>query len=355
MPLIGSITRLQRTIDRTFEETQLFRAWLNYVSSVRNTIRNSLRQYMLLQQNLARREQIEAEVIVYQQLAENPVVAGRNGDRAQVQNQIQDYQSDLAGLEGQIENNRISLVDEIGLDFIGLDQVENLEFAADDLYGEAYLDRPVEDVVAEAFDNDVEIQVLRIRRSNEELKLQLAERGKWDITGRVSGSYDFRTRGDDVRERSGYNVGLGVTVKRNDPQLLDLSVRQSQAGIGQLDAQIENRSREISSNIRQSLNQALSTRRVIQESVVSVASREEVYQQQLAEYIEGGQTIENVIQARNQYFNALRGLTQSITQFYNIALGLDQSSGQYFVQLEDLMPDFESISGSRADESLFDN
>jgi len=88
---------------------------------------------------------------------------------------------------------------------------------------------------------------------------------------------------------------------------------------------------------------------VIEESAAGVASRLNVYEQQLASYLEGGQTIENVIQSRNQYFNALRGLTQSITQFYNTALELDEASGQYFVLLDDLLPDFEGFNNSEQD------
>jgi hypothetical protein len=345
MPLIGSITRLERTIDRTFEETELYRSWLNYISSVRNTIRNSLRQYMFLQQNLARRADIEQEIVEWQRVAALPQVATFTEDLDQIRNQIQDYQSDLAGLEGQIENGRITLQDNIGFEALDIDQIVTQQFSPSNLYGLQYLNRPSGEVISEAFENDNQIQVLRIRRSNEELELELALRGKWDITGRLSGGYDFRTQGDDPRERSSYSVGVGVSVRRNDPRLLELSVQQSRADIGRLDAQIEDRRRDLTSEIRRSLNQAASTRRVIEESVVGVASRLQVYERQLRDYLEGNETVENLIQGRNQYFNARRSLTQSITQFYNVALDLDEASGQYFIQLSDLLPDFSGADG----------
>jgi len=348
MPLIGSITRLERTIDRTFEETELFRAWLSFISGARNTIAGSLRTYVFLQRNLERQRLNEIELEELRALLGNPALADRPNDRAQIESEILDLQSDQAGLEGQLENNRLNLLDNIGLDALPMEQVARLEVSPDNLYGEEYLTRPIQDVIDEAFANDIEIQVLEIRRSNEELELDLALRGKWDISGRLSGSYDFKRRGDDPREPSGYRVGLGISVQRNDPRLLDLSVRQSRADIGQLDAQIEDRNRELTSEIRQNLNNASSSRRVIQDLAVSVQSRRALYDQEIAEFLAGEDSVENLLQAHNQYHQAESELVGEIFDFYQTALELDEASGRFFVELEDLLPEF---NGAEEDEA----
>jgi outer membrane protein TolC len=141
-------------------------------------------------------------------------------------------------------------------------------------------------------------------------------------------------------------------VQRNDPRLLDLSVRQSRADIGQLDAQIALRNRELASEIRRSLNQAESTRRVIRELTASSESRRNLHQQELTEFLAGNETVENLIQARRQLFMTMEDLNEEVFEFYDVALDLDEASGQFFVQLGDLIPQFESIEGNGGSTSV---
>lgn len=340
VPLFGSFTRLQRTIARTFEESEMFNAWLGFIEQVREAISDSQHSYLSLQYSLGAQRLVLAANADIRALEQDPRLAARTNDRAQLRAQLQSYQSEITSQEGRVDTDRIWLLNAIGLD--ALDDVAPMEVAAGGVSA-AYLTRNQADVIAEALRNDVEIQVLEMGRRNEQLKKDLALKGKWDITGRVTGGYDFESRGDDRSDPAGYRAGVGVSVRRNDPKLLQLSVRQSEAKVRQFEAKIEFRRRQLGNDIRRNLVQAASRQRVVRDLHASQESRRGVYEQKLAAYLAGTETVDNLIQARKQLHDTERDLLDETIEFHRIMIRLNEASGQYFVVLGDAVPKFEGM------------
>ena len=230
-PLFGSFTTLERVTELNFEENELLNAWLDFIDTVRDGISDSHEAYVSLQTAIRRRQIAVETVGDFEQLLSDPRIERSGDERRQVEDQIQAFQSETVEQDGNIEVSLIELLDRLGLDQLNLEDIRQMHTEDEGLYGSHYIESDIESVIAEALKNDVEIRVLEIAKRNAELKRSLAERGKWDITGRLFGKYDFDRKGDDPGERSGYEVGVGVSVQRNDPKLLRLSLQQAEAEI----------------------------------------------------------------------------------------------------------------------------
>lgn len=343
VPLFASFTRLERITERTFEESEMLEAWLDFIETVREAINESQRSYFQLQHELGRRALTETIVADYRRLLDEPAVGSRAADRAQIQAQFQSYQSELIQGAGNIDAARIGLLDDIGVETLSLDEVRPAELYADDFYGARYLQKDVRELIAEAVGNDVGIQVLEIARKNEDLKKQLAIKGRWDIVGRLSGGYDFASRGADRARPAGYSAGVSVSVQRNDPKLLRISMRQSEAEIKKFGAQIASRQRQLQNEIRRNLAQAINARAVIRELLAGRELRRAVFAQKRADYLEGSDSIDNLIASRSQLYDVEGDLLEELIEFYEIIIALDEATGQYFVQLGDAVKQFQRM------------
>lgn len=344
IPLFASFTRLERITERTFEESEMLEAWLDFIQTLRNSINRSQQAYFNLQQQVGSRGLITGIIADYQLLAGEPQVISRPGDLALVQAQLQSYQSDSIQGEGNIDSARIQLLDNIGVENLSLDEVRSADLYAEKYYGAHYLEQEISDVIDEAIRNDVEVQVLEVARKNEDLKKQLALKGRWDIIGRLDGGYDFASRGANRARPAGYTTGLSVSVRRNDPRLLSISLQRSDAEIRKYGAKIAHRQRQLQNEIRRNLLQAGNARRVIRELMAGRELRRSVYEQKRADYLAGNDTIDNLIQTRSQLHNVEDDLLDELIEFYEIIIDLDEATGQYFVQLGSAVQQFDRMN-----------
>jgi outer membrane protein TolC len=344
IPLFASFTRLERITERTFEESEMLEAWLDFIDTLREAINTSQQAYFELQEELGARDLAERIIHDLRQLADEPYVIARPSELAQIEAQLQSYQSEITQGDGNIDSARIGLLDNIGLETLSLDEVRRADLYAEKYYGAHYLEMGIEELIAEAVRNDVEIQVLEIARKNAELKRQLAINGRWDIIGRLSGGYDFPSRGVNPARPGGYRAGLSMSVQRNDPKLLSISLRQSAAEMRKFGAQVAYRERQLQNEIRRNLVQAANARRVIQELMAGRELRRAVYEIKRTDYLAGADTVDNLLQTRSQLYNLEDDLLEELIEFYEIIIDLDEATGQYFVQLGDAVQQFERMS-----------
>ncbi|MFL3657632.1 MAG: winged helix-turn-helix domain-containing protein [Opitutales bacterium] len=179
------------------------------------------------------------------------------------------------------------------------------------------------------------------------------------------GNYDFEQRGDDRRKRSGYELGLGFSVQRNDPKLLLLSLQQADAEIKRFDAQVEWRERKVHHLIKRKVSQARSSRLLVEELKASRTLRQSVFAQKLEAYKNGSESIDNLIQARDG-LSILRLLRKKKNKVPVIIItarsdvserieGLDLGADDYLVKpfyLEELIARLKSILRRSAGEGL---
>ncbi len=334
-PLFSSVTTLERVTERTFEQNELLEAWLDFIDTVRDEVSDSQEDYIDLQNSIKRLKLAEVTVRDFQNLLDETKIIGTgNGDEIrQIEDQIQAFLSMTVNQRGNVDIWQIGLLDSLGLDVLPLEKVEPLEMRGDDYYGKQYIEKDLEQIITEAIQNDVEIKVLNIARQNAELKKSLAERGKWDIIGKLFGTYDFENRGDNIRRPTGFGVGLGFSVQRTDPKLLRLSLQQAEAEIRKFTADITWRERQVKNLIRRRVSHVRNRRILVNELSVSRELRNSVYLQKLEAFRKGNETMDNLIQSRVSLFETEKEFLEQIAEFFETVVDLDVASGYYFQQL----------------------
>lgn len=342
-PLFSSFTRLERITERSFEESEMLGSWLDFIETVGDAIAESQEDYFDLQNLLALRSLVVAAQADFAALMEEPGVSGRERDVSLVRDQIQAYQSRLVEQDGEIAAAHISLMDRLGLDGLPLSSITTMDLYARDFYGAQYLDESPQELTAAAVETDVEVLVMETARENARLKRRLAERGEWDIVGRLVGGYDFESRGDDSDKRRGYRAGVAFSVERNDPRLLHLSLRRALAEENKYEARIAYRRRQLGNEITRRLGQAASLRSVIREMEASRELRRAVFAEKRQAYLAGNETLDNVIQARGQLFGTERDLLANLSDFFEVVVDLDIATGAYFARLEGILERFEQF------------
>ncbi len=336
-PLFSSITTLERVTERNFEENELLNAWLDFIDTVRDEVSESHEAYIDLQNSLKRRNLAEEAVRDFQNLLDYTKETGNGDEIRQIEDEIQAFLSRKVNQQGNVDAWQIGLLDRLGLDFLPLERVMLLEMKEDDYYGKQYIEKDLEQIIAEAIQNDVEIRVLEIARKNAELKKSLAERGKWDIIGKLFGTYDFESRGDDLRRPSGFGVGLGFSVQRTDPKLLHLSLRQAEAEIRKFTAEITWRERQVKNLIRRRVSEVRNLRTLVDELKASRELRYSVYLQKLESFRKDNETMDNLIQSRVSLFETEKEFLEQFAEFFETVVDLDVASGFYFQQLGEVI------------------
>ena len=331
-PLFGSNTTLRRITQRAREENEMYNARLEYVDEIRDAIQRAQERYFWYLVNRQQARLILKGVSDYQQLLSLPRVEASPAARNQLEDEIQSLRSEILQYEELATSYLLSLQFLIGLDALAASQVGALDLYEANYYGRSYLSRPLEQLVAEAQENDIQVRVLQNARKNSLEKKQLAERGQWDIFVDLNGQYDL-DGGGDLEDENGYWVGAGLRVRKIDTTLLRYSLRRAQAEIKKYDALIRGRRLETRNQIEREWGNAHSRREQCDELFASVASRRAVYRQKQKDYAEGNEIIDNLIRSRRDLLETEKDLVHSLGRFYESITELDHACGVYFEPL----------------------
>ena len=347
-PLFGSYTTLRRITSRSREENELLNARLEYVDEIRDNIRNAQFHYfdlLITRENKAKRtECIEA----YKGFLSIPRVQSNPVERQQIETAIQSEEADIIRFEETLNHMLIHLRFSIGRKELSPSQVNSFDMYSEDYYGKSYLSRTVEELLAEANLNDINIKVLENARESSVEKKRLAQEGKWDVFVDLNGRYDINGDGA-LREDNGYLMGAGLRATRIDPVLLGYSLGRAEAEINEYDALIREQHLQTKNQIDRDWFMARNRRKQYEELLESVHSQRRVYLQKRKDYAEGKESIDNLIDYRKQLMHTQISLIQSLRIFYWSIVRLDHACGIYFtklgINLEELYEE-ESIPGT---------
>lgn len=333
MPLFGSFTRLQRITERSFEESEMLEAWLDFIDRVNSSAENSQMRYFRILRTKNRLDLALMSMAELRALLSSDRASDRQEDVAQIESQIQEYQSAAVENQGELESQMIRLIDSLGLRSLSLDDIDFFDYYGEYYYGRHYLEADLESLVQEALESDIGIQILQIALENAALKKSLAMQGRWDIVGKLFGRFDFDRQGDDPSKRREYFVGMGVSVRRNDPKLRTITMKQSDAEIRRFSSEIEFRKREVTNLITRLIFEARNLRELARERAASRTSRLGIYEQRRAAYFIGSETAKNLLDASDNLYSTDRNLIETLDVFYDVIVKLDAASGFYFREL----------------------
>lgn len=238
-PLFGSYTTLRRITDRSREESEMLNARLEYVDIIRDNIRQAQVEYFRLLVNKVRKTKTMEWISDFQEIFAASRIQSNAAERQQLEGEIQAEQTDILRTEERINNILLALQLSIGLENLELSQVVPLDMHAEDYYGKSYLDRSVDELLAEAEQNDVKIRVLENAKASSIEKQRLADKGKWDVFVGLNGQYDLEGEGN-LRDENGYLASAGLRIRKIDSTLLDYSRSRAVAEIKKYDAMTRN-------------------------------------------------------------------------------------------------------------------
>ena len=320
-PLFSSNRKLSRVIKRTFEENDLYSANLDYVETVREGIRRGVERYYDL---LPRAQALEALRDYRKRLAlllAEERVGSRPADRAQVEDELNSLDSSITGWEVRVASTRIRLQKQLVVESLDGMVLEPIPFGigADEYFGRYYVDESYTAVMAKALANNTEIRVLRRVIENARERKRLAEQGRWDMFVSTGGRYSYtRDHGRD----NDYAVDVGLKIKKFDAEVWKYSRRKAEADILNTEARIRELKLDLGAEIQELKGEVESQRQQLQSLHDSRQSREQVYTFKLKRYLEGEESIDNLIQS-------FRSLVDTGVHYY-------EAGNDYFDNIRDL-------------------
>jgi len=331
-PMFSSNRKLNRIIKRTFEENELYSAQLDYVNTIRRTIENALEtyyDYVPRAKTLARMRQYKQQLV---ELKNNPTLQQRETDQQQLEDEINALTSQIQGWEIEVESLLIEMKRWIGAD--NLDQFSvrsvDLDFDTPGYSGEYYVVASYDEILKKAILNDTELKVLDLIRENAIEKKKLAEKGKWDIFLSLGGRYIFKDQVGGRDQDPFYTAGTGIEIRRFDSAIIKNTIYKAQADIKQVEMTMEDRRLEMASDITRKKATLLTKQEQVLSSRVSLASRQQIHDLKLANFIQGTETVDNYLQAFRSLVSTMETSLSYENRYLDTLRDFDYICGEYF-------------------------
>ena len=331
-PLFSSNRKLNRIIKRTFEENELYSAHLEYVNKIRQTIKNALEMYYdyIPRAKILKRMQKFKENLI--DLENSDTLKERFAEKEQLQGEINSLTSDIQGREMGVQSLLISLERWLGIDNFNKYNIEtfDLEFNNDKYFGDYYVIAPLNNIFERAINNDTDLKVLELIKSNAVEKKRLAEQGEWDIFLSLGGQYNFRDRVDAIDYAPYYQANLGIEIKRFDSSILENTIQKAEADIQEIKTTILDRRRQLSADITRKKATLLTYRNQILSSRKSLASWQSIHELKKKNFIEGSETVDNYIQSLRSLINTMVESLNHENKYLDAIRDFDYICGEYF-------------------------
>ncbi len=332
-PLFGSAERLERIIERNFEENEKLSASLDFIDTIRELIFDNQFLYIDIQHDL--REIYFTELLIndLQQIVTRMGEGGSANDIFYLENQIEDYRSEILEEQNELESTIFRLLDELGLQPGEAEEIfrEPIDFSRT-LNGR-YFDVSSEDLLNRSIAADVEIRILEIAERNAALKAELARAGKLDIVGKLFSRYDAESIGRGSQREAEFLFGAAIEISRIDPKLLMLTERQAGAEVMQFATLQERRKRRVSSRIESNLAQLNNRREIIEELQTVLYDKKKLFEIEVEEYFQGRETVENLLRSRNSILSTEYQISRNYTSYMTRVALLDEVSGLYYEEI----------------------
>ena len=331
-PLFGSNTTLRRITDRSREENEMFKARLEYIDIIRDNVQEAQMQYFWLLVEKERKVKTVECISDFEKILATSRARSNPAERQQMEGEIQAERADMLRTDERINNRLLALQFSIGLENLAVSQIVPLDMYAEDYYGKSYLNRSINELLAEAEQNDVKIRVLENAKANSIEKKTLADKGKWDIFVGLNGQYDLEGEGN-LRDENGYLLSAGLRVKKIDSTLLKYSRSRAVAEIRKYDTLIRGQRLKTQNVINLHWFIIRGRRKQCREIVENIDSRRRTFLQKYQDYIDGKEALDNLITARDKLMWTQMDLVFSLGEFYQSITMLDHACGVYLDKL----------------------
>jgi hypothetical protein len=331
VPLFSSSRTLERVINRTFEENELYTANLEYVEAVRENIRHSLQQYYDIVPEIKVHELLKSYRLDLQKILSDSIRINKEAVE-QIEGEITSLCSEITGVEISLYALKLQMQTFMNVQQVSLSQLSKLtiDFENTHYFGKSYIQESSDSIFQQALDNDTEFKVLGVIKKNAEEKKRLAEKGTWDIFATMGGRYSFKNLSKGGGQNELLMADVGLNIKLNDRKILEHTKTKAQADIDAIEFTIIDRRKVIRSEILQ-LKDALTKKKdQLSSSKSSLNSWEKIYRLKKEQLVSGSEDIEDFIQAFRSLVEKAQTYYELENDYMNLVGDLDFVCGKYF-------------------------
>ena len=328
-PLWVSRQKLERTSEDIFRRNELNDAQLGYIQEVRERLQSALFQFYRVLDLRRQRENAKAWrdelVALGDRLNE---VQGRDltADRQRVAAEATRAAAQVRELDGRSALELERLKAAIGIPF----------YTPLDLVDEPF--NPFEgsthqELLRISIDTDPEIATLRNERRNAEVQLDLARRGRWDVSLLASGVSDLEGAGE--REGvSGWSASVGVDVSVVDPRVTTSLSRQAESRIARFGQAIIARENAIFADTFEPIIRIETLSESREELITNLPRFERDYRNGKADYRAGTLNIDDLLKRRETLFEQQQEISRLMMLVGANVAELCAATGRFFDLLE---------------------
>jgi outer membrane protein TolC len=330
-PLFSSNTKLERLSERTFEENDLREARLNYIEEVRAQITDSQETYYelteansMLRAHIHHRDDLQA-------LVTSGAVDGN--DRLETLDRIGALESEIGVWELRISTREIQLLELLAIQRESVSLIEEVTVDVSDArhLGRNYVVEPYDLILARALTHDTETEILQRVIENALEKVELAERGKWDITVAMDGRYNYAESRPEGRDS--YSAGLGLRFKKFDHNVLRHSRSKALADVRSAEAGIEQRAAALRSRIGEHKVELPNIVDRLRQLSDLRESRLRIYTFKRQGYLDHSLSVDELLTSSRNLLRTEADYHATVAEYLRTIRSLDSLCGVYFVKL----------------------
>ena len=331
-PLFTSARKLDRLIQRTFEENELYTKNLDYVDAVKENIHRALEQYYDLVPRIKTYEMLKR----YRDELKNLLSINTIQNKEQIEGEIATLNSKITGLEITLYSIKLSMQRYMNVDNILLSSlfVIDVDFNKKNYFGKYYLEESTDSIFNKALNNDSEFKVLGIIKKNAEEKKRLAQKGKWDIFATTGGRYNYYEIQGGERQNNFLVADAGLKIKLYDNKVLKNTIAKAQADISATEYTIKDREKFIKSSIEKLKDGLTKKKEQLINTFESLDSWSKIYQSKKDLYLAGKESVDNFIQSFRSLVSTEETRYQLENNYLDLIRDLNYITGSYFEYIE---------------------
>lgn len=328
-PLWVSRRKLARTSEEIFRRNELNDAQLGYIQLVRRSLRGSLFDFYDVM-NLRRRlvhwaawEQDLREV-----LQRIDAIVGRDvsADRERVEAELTSISAGTRETQGRLDVDIERFKAACGLPFHA--KLEMIDEPFNPFEGFSH-----EQLFRMSIETDPEIATLRNEQKNAEVQLDLARRGRWDVTLLAEGQSSLEGAGEE-EGISDWSATVGVEVNVIDARVTESLIRQAEARIERFQQAIIAREDDIFVDTFEPIIRIETLTESRDELVANRPRYESDYRMGVEQYLAGTLNIDDLLKRRESLYDQDEQISRyTFLNGANVA-ELCAATGKFFELLE---------------------
>lgn len=328
-PLWVSRQKLERTSEDIFRQNELDDTQLDYIQEVRSRLQRALFSFHnVVQQRttVGHLTEWHGDLVKVRARMNSAGERDFSNDISRLEGEIARRAADLRTRTGRFEIDVERLKDQCGIPFSSTIEIVDEPF--NPFEGMSH-----EELRIAALATDPEIATQQNSVRNAEVQLDLAKRGRWDLTLLLGGRSTLEGRGRDDGS-SDWSMSVGLDVSAVDPRVTDSLIHQAEANIARFSQAIARRKSTIFVDTLEPYIRLQTVTESRVELIKSLPNFEADYRKGIEKYFAGELNIDDLITRRENLFDQQEEIASMTLLIGANVAELSSATGKFFELLD---------------------